>query len=394
MAANIVDEIRVWQDELAAFRRDIHAHPETGFEETRTASLVAQRLRSLGIAVTEGVGNTGVVGTLKGRRPGQRAIALRADMDALNIVEDTGLAYSSTHPTKMHACGHDGHTTMLLGAATHLAQNPDFGGTVHFIFQPAEEGMGGARLMLKEGLFERFPCDSVYGLHNMPGLPLGQFSIRPGPMMAGGGKFIVRFKGTGGHGGASPHLSTDVTVVQAHFVLALQTVISRNVSPLDTGVISVGHIGGGIAAASNVMPAEILLTGTFRHYTDITRDVILRRIEELAHGLAAMHGCTAEVECSIQAVPLSNHAEQTEVAVAAARDIAGDAAVDPNGKSTTGGEDFADMLNAKPGAFIFLGAGEERAGVHTPRYDFNDEIIPLGAAYWVSLVRRELAVEA
>jgi hippurate hydrolase len=376
---SLVDTLRAWQPELTAIRHDIHAHPETGFEEHRTAALVAEKLCALGIAVTEGVGDTGVVGTLQGRRAGQRAIALRADMDALHIEETTGLPYASTVPGKMHACGHDGHTTMLLGAARYLAENPDFAGTVHLIFQPAEEGQGGARRMLEQGLFDRFPVDAVYGMHNMPRLPFGRFALRPGAMMAGGGMFSVRFRGTGGHGGAAPHLATDVTVVQAHFVLALQTIVGRNIAPVDTAVISVGHIAGGSEGSSNVMPSEILVTGTLRHYTDWVKQTLLRRIDELAHGLAAMHGCTAEVAFRIQAIPLVNHAEQVAVAAAAAAQVVGAAEVDAATPPVTGGEDFADMLRARP-------------GVHTPRYDFNDEIIPLGVAYWVRLVQQELGV--
>jgi hippurate hydrolase len=393
----VMSRLREFHPELTAIRRDIHAHPEMGFEETRTAGLVAETLRGWGIEVAQRIGRTGVVGTLKGRLPGQRAIGLRADMDALSIPEQTGLAYASTNPGTMHACGHDGHTTMLLGAARYLAENPDFAGTVHFIFQPAEEGRGGAAAMLEDGLFKRFSCDAVYGLHNMPGIPVGKFALRKGPMMASSARWVVTFKGTGGHGGATPHLATDITIAQAHFVLALQTIVGRNVSPVETAVISVGHISGGSIQSTNVMPAELVVAGTARCFTTTTREVLTRRIGELAHSLAGAHGCQAEVEVRWGAPPLVNHAEQVDVAATAAAALVGPAAVDAAAPPITGGEDFAYMLEARPGAFIFLGNGVQPDGsshaVHTPHYDFNDEIIPLGSAYWVSVVKEELGLQ-
>jgi hippurate hydrolase len=382
--------------ELTAIRRDIHAHPEMGLEETRTAALVARKLREWGIEVTEGVGRTGVVGTIRGRLPGQGAIGLRADMDALAIVEETGKPYASTHPGTMHACGHDGHTTMLLGAAQYLARHRDFAGTVQLIFQPAEEGRGGALAMLADGLFERFPCDAVFGMHNRPGMKLGGFGIRKGSAMAGGCMFHVRFTGTGGHGGSTPHLSTDLSIVQAHFVLGLQTIVGRNISAFDPAVISVGHIGGGQRASANVMPAEMTVSGTARHYTAPVRDIIERRVRQLAEGLAALHGAGVEIEIDWVAEPLVNHPDQTDAAVAAATAVAGAAAVDANLPPTGGGEDFAFMLKHKPGAFIFLGNGTADEGggpgVHTPRYDFNDAAIPYGVAYWIQLVHQELGL--
>jgi hippurate hydrolase len=389
-----LETIATFADELTELRRDFHAHPELGLEEHRTAALVAAKLREWGIETTTGIGGTGVVGTIQGRLPGQRAIGLRADMDALAIVEQTGLPYASTASGRMHACGHDGHTTMLLGAARHLAEHRDFAGTVHLIFQPAEEGRGGAIAMLADGLFERFPCDAVYGMHNRPGMPVGQFGIRKGGAMAGGCTFRVRFTGTGGHGGATPHLSTDLSIVQAHFVLGLQTIVGRNISAFDPAVISVGHIGGGDIEACNVMPAQLTVGGTARHYTAPVRDIIDRRIRELAAGLASLHGAGADVEIDWVAAPLVNHDEQTDVAVAAAAAVAGAAAVDARLAPSGGGEDFAYMLEAKPGAFIFLGNGTDAEGcghgVHTPHYDFNDAAIPHGVAYWVSLVHQEL----
>ncbi len=386
--------IRANHAELTAIRRDIHAHPEMGLEETRTAGIVAAKLREWGIEVTEGVGVTGVVGTIKGKLPGQRSIGLRADMDALSILEQTGLPYASTTPGTMHACGHDGHTTMLLGAAQHLAQHRDFSGTVQLIFQPAEEGRGGAKKMIAEKLFDRFPCDAVYGMHNMPGIPVGKFAIRKGPFMAGAAAWMATFKGNGGHGGAGPHLAADLSIVQAHYVLGLQTIVGRNVPPGETAVISVGYIGGGSPLSINVMPAEIQVGGTSRCFTPATIEILDRRMAELAHGLAKLHGATAEFTQSWGTIPLSNHDEQTEVAVAAATALVGADAVEPNAKPITGGEDFSFMLEAKPGSFIFIGNGVaddgSYHGVHTPKYNFNDEIIPLGAAYWVGLVKQEL----
>ncbi len=396
MPDSLIDQIRPHHPELTAIRQDIHAHPEMGLEEVRTAALVAAKLREWGIDVTEGIGGTGVVGTIQGRLPGQRAIGLRADMDALAIHEQTGAPHASTTPGTMHACGHDGHTTMLLGAARHLATNRDFAGTVQLIFQPAEEGRGGARKMLADGLFDRFPVDAVYGMHNVPGLPVGQFAIRTGPYLAGTSGWTATFHGNGGHGGAGPHLAADLTVVQAHYVLALQTIVGRNVPPLDTAVISVGHIDAGSSQSVNVMPSKLTLAGTARCFTPATQAIIDRRMAELAHGLAALHGATAEFRITWGTTPLVNHPEQTTTAAAAARTLVGDAAVETNAQPITGGEDFAFMLEAKPGAFIFIGNGTGPDGVvhglHTPKFDFNDAILPLGAAWWVSVVQQELSL--
>ncbi|MCW3477163.1 amidohydrolase [Rhodovastum sp. RN2-1] len=389
-----MDKINSYQPELVAIRRDIHAHPEMGLEEVRTAALVAGKLREWGIEVTEGVGGTGVVGTVKGRLPGQRAIGLRADMDALSIPEQTGKPYASTNAGVMHACGHDGHTTMLLGAAKHLAEHRDFSGTVQLIFQPAEEGRGGAAAMLKDGLFERFPCDAVYGMHNMPGIPVGKFSIRKGPYMASASRWQAIFRGNGGHGGASPHLAADLSIVQAHFVLGLQTIVGRNVPPVETAVISVGYIGGGSNLSVNVMPSELVVSGTARCFTYATRDIINARMAELAHTLAKLHGATVEFTIDWGAPAVVNHDEQVDVAVAVASGVVGAEHVEPNAPPITGGEDFAYMLEAKPGAFIFIGNGVNADGsyhaVHTPLYDFNDAIIPLGVAWWVGIVQQEL----
>jgi hippurate hydrolase len=390
--------IAPYVDELVAIRRDIHAHPELGLEEHRTSALVAAKLAEWGIEHVVGVGVTGVVATIKGRLPGQRSIGLRADMDALAIVEQTGLAYASTSEGRMHACGHDGHTTMLLGAARYLAEHRDFSGTVQLIFQPAEEGRGGALAMLEDKLFERFPCDAIYGLHCMPGIEVGKFAINKGGFMAGGCIFHARFRGTGGHGGSSPHLSTDLSLVQAHFVLGLQQIVGRNISAFDTAVISVGHIGGGAIESCNVMPAEIVVGGTARYFNPPVKAVIERRITELAHGLAALHGATAELMFDWVAEPLVNQAEQTDVAAAAAGTVVGAAGVDAKAPPRTGGEDFAFLMKEKPGAFMFIGNGVNADGsfhgVHTPQFNFNDAIIPLGVAYWAGVVAQELALKA
>ena len=379
---------------IAAIRRDIHAHPELGFEETRTAALVAAALRGWGIDVAEGIGQLGVVGTLRGRRPGQGAIALRADMDALALTERTGLPHASTNAGRMHACGHDGHTAMLLGAAQILAEAPDFSGTVHFIFQPAEEGRGGAEAMLRDGLFDRFPVDAVYGMHNMPGIPIGSFATRAGPLMAASGRWKVTFRGTGGHGGNSPHLASDITVAQAIFIQALQTIVARNVAATDSAVVSVGHIAGGAVEALNVMPSELLVGGTMRAFTPAMQALVERRITELAGQSAGMVGAAAEVTTWWNTVPLINAARETDAMLAAARGLVGDAHVDADTTPVTGGEDFAYMMREKPGALIFLGNGDATDGavhgLHTPDYDFNDAALPHGIGFWVRLVREEL----
>ena len=380
--------------DFAAIRQDIHAHPELGLEEFRTSALVAEKLRSWGIGVATGVGGTGVVGTIVGRRPGQRAIGLRADMDALALTEKTDLPYASTIPGRMHACGHDGHTTMLLGAARYLAEHPDFGGTLHLIFQPAEEGRGGAVAMLKDGLFERFPCDAVYGLHNSPGIAVGQFACTVGPMMSAADLWQVTFRGVGGHGGLAPHLSTDITYAQAQFVLALQGIIGRNVPPLEAAVISVGHISAGSADSPNVVPSELVMSGTARSFSDAVRDLLERRLAELAHGTAASWGATAEPVYQRITPAVVNPVEQARVQLAAARAVVGDARVNGALRPTTGGEDFAEMMRVVPGAFMRIGNGMKAdgsfSGLHTPTYDFNDAILPYGISYWVSLVQQEL----
>ncbi|WP_408896310.1 M20 aminoacylase family protein [Pararoseomonas baculiformis] len=391
----ILDEIQAYADELIAIRRDIHMHPETRFEEVRTAALVAEKLREWGLEVTEKVGVTGVVGTLQGSRPGQRAIGLRADMDALFIEEQNSFAHRSTVPGKMHACGHDGHTAMLLGAARYLAGHRDFAGTVQFIFQPAEEAATGAPAMIRDGLFERFPVDAVYGMHNSPGIPVGQFATRPGPILAGSDFWGVTFRGTGGHGGAAPHLATDATVVLGHFLLAVQTILPRNLKPIENAALSVGHVAGGAYNSPNVMPAEVVVRGTSRYFQTEAQAIIRRRLGELAETLAAAHGCTAEFTYEPLCPPTVNAPEKVPVAQAAAAALVGAAKVGEVPLST-GGEDFAFMLQEKPGVFMRIGNGVNPDGsfhnVHTPLYDFNDAALALGSAYWVSLVQEELGL--
>jgi hippurate hydrolase len=381
-------------EELTAFRRDVHAHPELGFQETRTAARVAATLRAWGVDVTEGVGGTGLVGTIQGAEPADRSIGLRADMDALSLVEETGLPYASRTRGVMHACGHDGHTAVLLGAAGRLAATRDFAGTVHLIFQPAEEGLGGAAAMLDDGLFERFPCDAVYALHTAPGLPVGMVATGSGPMMAGGGTFEVTFTGTGGHGGQGAHLAPDLTVAQATYIMALQTIASRDVPALETSVVSVGYVNGGRPDAPNVMPAELSLGGTLRCFSKESQDLVGRRIHELADAIAAAYGCAATARVTWITTPLVNAPDQVDIVARAARSAVGAENVFTEMAPITGGEDFALMLDATPGALVFLGNGTAPDGtvhnVHTPHYDFNDEAIGAGVALWVSLVEQEL----
>ena len=380
--------------DLTAIRRDIHRHPETAFEEVRTAQIVADKLQSWGIEVHRGLAQTGVVGTLKGNRPGQKTIGLRADMDALHLQEKNDFAHASVHANKMHACGHDGHTTMLLGAARHLAAAPDFAGTVHFIFQPAEEGLGGARVMIEEGLFEKFPCDTVYGMHNMPGFPVGQFAIRPGPMLAASDSWEVTFKGTGGHG-AMPERGTDPTFVAAQFIVAVQAIVGRNVASNQSAVLSVGHIAAGTHGSPNVIPSEVLIRGTARSFSPAVRSLLERRLAEVAAGIAQAGGCEAVSKYFRRYPPLVNAAEQTAIAVQAAAMTVGAENVESNVTPISGAEDFAFMLEKKPGAYIMIGNGgdEQPRGCHhdhTPLYDFNDQILTTGAAYWLNLVQLEL----
>ena len=377
-------------DALTAIRRDIHQHPEMAYEENRTADIVAANLEKWGLEVHRGLGGTGVVGTLR-RGASNRSIGMRADMDALYIQEKNTFKHRSVHDGKMHACGHDGHTTMLLGAARFLAEHSDMDGTLHFIFQPAEEGQAGAKAMIDDGLFEKFPCDAIYGLHNMPGIDAGHIGVRPGPILAASDRWTVLFRGTGGHG-SMPHQGTDPTIAAAQFVLALQTIVIRNTDPLDTAVISLGHMAGGDPGALNIIPSEVKIGGTARSFSTKTRDLMERRIPEVANAIAAVHGCTAEA-AYIKGYPATvNWAEQTEIAIQAAEAAVGTAHVDPNINPLPGGEDFSFMLQERPGCYAFIGNGQKGGDefIHAPRYDFNDDIIADGVSYWVELAKTEL----
>lgn len=375
-------------DEAIVWRRDIHAHPEIMYDLDRTSALVADLLHQFGCdEVVTGLGRTGVVGLVHGRgRSANRAIGLRADMDALPIEEDTGVAYASQTPGRMHACGHDGHTAMLLGAAKHLAATRDFNGSVAFIFQPAEEGGAGAKAMIEDGLFSRFPIDEVYGMHNKPGLPIGQFATRAGAVMASTDRVEIEIEGIGGHA-ARPQHSIDPVVVGAQIVTALQTIVSRTLDPLASAVVSITNFHAG--SAFNVIPQKATLVGTARALDGKVRDRLEARIAELSTLIAQAHGATARVTYERGYPVTCNHAEQTAFAADTAAAITGNDQVDRDLAPMMGAEDFSYMLEQRPGALIFLGNGDS-AGLHHPRYDFADAAIPYGIAYWSKLVERAL----
>ena len=389
-------ELEPLAEAMTAWRRDLHAHPELGFEEHRTAALVARELRAAGIELTEGIAGTGVVGTLRGTATGgagNRAIGLRADMDALAMQEVTGAPWASLSPGRMHACGHDGHTAMLLGAATWLGANRHrFAGTVHLIFQPAEESRGGAQAMLREGLFERFPVDAVYALHNLPGLPLGTVVVPAGAVLASSDTWEVTFRGRGTHG-AKPHLGTDATLAAAAFITALQTIVAREMDPMQAGVVSVGHLAAGHPEAPNVIPAEVLVRGTARALSAPVRDLLEARIGAIARGTAATHGVAAHPVYTRRLPPTVNHPAQAALMHrAAAATLGADRARDDH-PPITAGEDFALMLEARPGAYAWLGTGDPahpEGWHHNPHFDFNDAALPAGAALFCGIVEAEL----
>jgi hippurate hydrolase len=382
----IINRFADLHDEIAHWRRDYHRHPELLYDVNRTAADVAAKLRAFGCdEVVEGIGKTGVVGVLKGAGGDSgRAIGLRADMDALPIHEESGKPWASESPGKMHACGHDGHTAMLLGAARYLAETRRFSGTAVFIFQPAEEGGAGGRAMVEDGMMDRFGVEEVYGMHNMPGLPLGHFATRPGALMAATDMFTIEIEGHGGHA-ARPHATVDPIVVGAAVIDALQSIVARNVDPLASAVISVTTFHAG--DAFNVIPQRAKLTGTGRSLDPLVRDLIERRMREVVQNVAAAHGATAKFHYERNYPVTINHPEQTEKAIAVASDVAGEANVNPDHPPVMGGEDFAYMLEARPGAFIFVGNGDT-AGLHHPAYDFNDAAISYGSSYWARLVER------
>jgi hippurate hydrolase len=376
-------------EEMIQLRQSIHAHPELGYQEFMTSDLVAERLAEWGYEVQRGLAGTGLVGTLKAG-DGTRSIGLRADMDALPVNEQTGLPYASVHPGKMHACGHDGHTAMLLAAAKQLAKTRAFNGTLNLIFQPAEEGLAGARRMLDDGVLTQFPCDAVFAMHNMPGFPAGKLGFRAGPFMASADQVTVRVIGYGGHG-AMPHKTVDPIVVCAAIVFALQTIVSRNVAPLDMAVITIGAIHAG--EASNVIPDEANMNISVRALRPEVRDALEQRIRDVVQAQAAVYGARAEVTYEASYPVLVNDAAMTDFASGVARDWVGDDGMIADLQPLTGSEDFAWFLQKCPGCYLIIGNGDGEGScmVHNPGYDFNDDILMTGAGYWVRLVERFLA---
>jgi hippurate hydrolase len=394
----ILPEILESAESIAQIRRNIHAHPELRFEEKRTAELVAEALSSWGIPVFKGLGKTGVVGRLDGDLGPGKMIGLRADMDALPLQEKNTFAHASTNPGKMHACGHDGHTAMLLGAAQYLSNHREFKGSVIFIFQPAEEGGAGAQEMIEDGLFEQFPCDAVFGLHNWPGLDEGHFGVTNGPMMASSNEFSIEIQGKGGHA-ALPHNSADPIMAGVQIAQALQTIITRNKRPVDAAVISITQFHAG--KTSNVIPDAAMLGGTVRTFTLEVLDLIERRLHEIANQVASAFDCKADVEFKRNYPPLINHERETLFASHVMKELVGEARVNTRIDPTMGAEDFAFMLLKKPGCYVFLGNGDgdhRMTGhgmgpchLHNPSYDFNDALIPVGINYWVRLAQTFLA---
>ena len=373
--------------DATAWRRDIHRNPETLYDVHRTAGLVAERLRAFGCdEVVTGIGRTGVVGVIRGRRGTGGAIGLRADMDALPIGEQTNLPYASQVPGKMHACGHDGHTAMLLGAARRLCETRAFDGTAVCVFQPAEEGGAGARAMIQDGLMTRFGIDEIYGMHNLPGLAVGQFALRPGPIMAAADRFEIEIEGRGGHA-AQPHLTVDPVLVGAHIVTLAQSIVSRSVDPLEACVVSITVFQAG--SAQNAIPQTAKLAGTTRTLTGAMRDLAEARLKSIAESVAGAHGAKATLRYSRGYPVTRNDPAKTRLAEAAATAVAGPGGVDAAIAPIMGAEDFSYMLEARPGAFVFIGNGDS-AGLHHPAYDFNDAAIPHGIRYWVSLVEQAL----
>jgi hippurate hydrolase len=392
----LIDPIIAFQSELQQIRRDLHAHPELCYEEERTADVVCARLTEWGIPFERGLGKTGVVGIIH-NGTSERAIGLRADMDALPMQEINTFPHASKHPGKMHACGHDGHTAMLLGAAHHLARHRNFDGTVYLVFQPAEEGGAGAREMIKDGLFERFPMDAIYGMHNWPGAATGTLSVCEGPMMASSNEFHVTVRGKGAHA-AQPHKGIDPIMIAVQIAQAWQTIVTRNKSPLDTAVLSITQIHAG--SATNVIPDDAKLVGTVRTFTTEVLDMVEKRMQSLAEGIAAAFDAEVEFTFRRNYPPLVNHSKETRFALDVMKSVVGEAMVDANVEPTMGAEDFAFFLQEKPGCYIFIGNGEgdHRDGghglgpcvLHNASYDFNDRLLPIGASFWVHLAEAAL----
>ena len=393
----LLPEILESAEVIQAIRRDIHAHPELCFEEKRTSDVVAQTLESWGIKIHRGLGKTGVVGIIEGSLGKGRSIGLRADMDALPLQEHNHFEHTSQYPGKMHACGHDGHVAMLLGAAQYLAQHRAFKGTVYLIFQPAEEGGGGAREMIRDGLFDLFPCDAVFGMHNWPGIPVGDFAVTPGPMMASSNEFQITVKGKGGHA-ALPHNSADPVFAASQLIGSLQAIITRNKRPVDAAVLSITQFHAG--DASNIIPDSAWIGGTVRTFTIEVLDLIESRLHQIASATAQAFDCSAEVTFSRNYPPTINHEKETAFAIDVMKDLVGEHHVNPRVDPTMGAEDFAFMLQEKPGCYVFIGNGDGDhrsqghglgpCQLHNPSYDFNDQLLPLGSTYWVRLVERYL----
>jgi amidohydrolase len=387
----IINRIADFHEDMTAWRRDLHTHPELGFDLPRTSAMVAEKLRSFGVdEVVTGIARTGVVGVIHGRPSATgRAIGLRAEMDALPILEETGLPYASATPGLMHACGHDGHTTMLLGAARYLAETRNFDGTVYLIFQPAEEGGGGGQAMVQEGLFERFPMQQVYGMHNLPTLPAGAFTFRPGPIMAATATITVTVTGRGAHG-AKPNEGIDPILVASHIVTALQSIVARSMEPTEAGVVTIGHISAG--NAGNVIPERAMMRGTARWFSPDVGDLLEAGVRRIATGVATAFGARAEVDYERAYPATINDPEATERSFKAAAAVAGEARMVPLKRPNMGAEDFSYMLNVKQGSYILLGSGRgpQDPGWHHPRFDFNDDVLPTGASYWATLTEQLL----
>jgi hippurate hydrolase len=384
----IVNRIADLHAEITAWRHDMHAHPELQYDVHRTAASVVEKLKSFGCDnVVAGVGRTGVVGVIRGRKAGGKVVGLRADMDALPVEEETGLPYKSTEPGKMHACGHDGHTAMLLGAAKYLAETRNFAGTAVVIFQPAEEGGAGGEAMVKDGLITRFRIQEVYGMHNCPGLSIGEFAIRPGPIMASADHITIELEGKGGHA-ARPHHAIDTLLVGAQIVTQLQSVVARNVDPLEAAVVSICMFQAGFT--DNVIPQHAKLRGTARAFSVEVRKTLQERIDAIVEGTAKLYGATAKITYTNGYPVLVNHERETEFAANVAREVAGKDRVNTGFAPRMAAEDFSFMLNERPGAFIWIGNGDS-ANLHHPAYDFNDEAILSGTSYWVRLAETALA---
>jgi hippurate hydrolase len=389
---SVLHRLRELKPLLTEWRRELHAHPQTAFEETFASEFIAKKLKEAGIKVHRGMAKTGVIGTLEGKGAPKgelRAVGLRADIDALDITEDTNLPYKSLYPGKMHACGHDGHTTMLLGAALYLAETRNFSGTVQFIFQPAEENEGGGRVMVEEGLFRDFPCDCVFGMHNWPGLPIGEFAVNTGPVMAAFDVFEIRITGKGTHA-AMPHLGIDPVVAASQVVTALQTLVSRNTAAIDQLVVTVTQIHAG--DTWNVIPGDAVLRGTVRTFKPSVQDAAEAGLHRVVHGVSEALGCEASIRYERRYPATVNTVTETGWAVDAAREICGEGNVHTDPPPCMGSEDFAFMLNERPGCYIWAGNGPSDGGrlLHNAKYDFNDDLIPIGASYWARLVERLL----